>query len=105
MPSPSNKPPAGQCTGRRCCLRQVAGLAPVGSPATTLSRRRPTPFSEPLRSSLHLASPNDDVVDDAVVPCFLGGEPAIAIGVGLDLVDVLARMVGDALGQQPPRVG
>ena len=43
----------------------------------------------------------DDVVDEAVLLRLLGGEPAVAVGVLLDLLDRLAGVEGDALVQHP----
>src|SRR5215467_3200348 len=43
----------------------------------------------------------DHLVDEAVVLGLLGGEPAVAVGVPLDLLDGLPRVVGDALEQRP----
>ena len=47
-----------------------------------------------------LAPAYDDLVDHAVVLRLLRGEPAIAIRVGLDLLDGLAGVVGDALSHE-----
>ena len=41
----------------------------------------------------------DDLVDEAVLASLLGGEPAVAVGVGDDLVDRLAGVLGDQLEQ------
>ena len=54
---------------------------------------------------MDLAPLDDDVVDEAVVLGLLGREPAVAVGVDDDLLDRLAGVVGDPLGQQPLGVG
>src|SRR5512135_717506 len=52
----------------------------------------------------HLARAGDDVVDEAVVPRLVRGEPAVAVGVALDLLDRLAGVVGDPLLHRALRV-
>ena len=51
--------------------------------------------------SFHVAPAGVDVVDDPVGLGLLGGEPAVALGVLLDLLDGLAGVLGDALGHAP----
>src|SRR3954463_15861649 len=46
-----------------------------------------------------LAGAADDVVDEAVVLGLLGGEPAVPVGVGLDLLERLAGVLADQLEQ------
>ena len=41
------------------------------------------------------------MVDDPVVLGLLGREPAVTVEVDLDLLDLLARVLGDALGHDP----
>src|SRR5690606_4258726 len=52
------------------------------------------------RRSAHLAPTHDHVVDDAVLLGALGGEPAVTVGVLVDLVLGLTGVERDALGQQ-----
>ena len=47
---------------------------------------------------------DDDVVDHAVLQRLLGGEPAVPLGVGRDLLDRLTGVEGDQLGHAPLRV-
>ena len=46
-----------------------------------------------------LAGALDDLVDEAVLERLVGGEPAVAVGVVLDLLDGLAGVLGDQLEQ------
>ena len=50
-----------------------------------------------------LAGTLDDLVDQAVVLGLLGGEPAVAVSVGLDLLDRLAGVQGDQIEQDADR--
>src|SRR4051812_21662000 len=52
----------------------------------------------------HLLGAADDVVDEAVVLGLFGREPAVAVGVLLDLLDRLAGVEGDALLHRALRV-
>ena len=45
------------------------------------------------------AGTGDDLVDQAVLDGLLGGEPAVAVGVGVDLLDGLAGVLGDQVEQ------
>ena len=79
----------------------VAAVASVLTPAGLSSL---TWFSSSLRQDRRpprapAAALRDDVVDEAVVLGLLGGEPAVAVGVGLDLLERLAGVEGDALGE------
>ena len=58
----------------------------------------------PQRFAVASRRPVDHLVDEAVLPGLLGGEPAVAVGVGLDALDRLAGVEGDALGHHPLQV-
>src|SRR3954471_11859883 len=51
-----------------------------------------------VAAALGLLGAGEDLVDEAVVLGLLRGEPAVAVGVALDLVEVLPRVLGDELG-------
>ena len=52
----------------------------------------------PVPPDVDLAALLHDLVDEAVLLGLLGGEPAVAVGVALDLLDGLAGVLGDELG-------
>ena len=45
----------------------------------------------------------EHLVDEAVILRPVGGEPAIAVGVGLDLLERLARVMRDEFGAKNPK--
>ena len=49
------------------------------------------------RGDGYLGGAVDDLVDEAVVACVFGGEPTVAVGVALDLVELLAGVARDQL--------
>src|SRR5215510_12068671 len=56
------------------------------------------------RAGWYLARPGDHLVDEAVVERLLGREPAVPVGVGLDLLLRLPRVEGHSLLEHPLRV-
>ena len=68
------------------CTALLAATTTLATPPANDNCASPTQFDG---LSLH------DVVDEAVLECFGRGEPPVAVGIGLDLLDRLAGVFGD----------
>jgi hypothetical protein len=79
-------------------LRQAARLTSPGA-AEGHPRVRPAPTPRDLLAAV------DDLVDDAVVLGLRRGEPPVALGIGLDLLDLLTGVRRDELGHELLGVG
>src|SRR4051812_44647010 len=111
-------PPAGGPTSRsrawtrpsappgRRRRRRPAGPVPGG---TARPRRPPPSRSADRAGDGQRRGGGDDVVDEAVLAGLLGGEPAVAVGVALDLLDALPGVLGlqvvDVPLEAPQHVG
>ena len=101
--------------------RATRALAPPAWPPSATVRHRSSAASSTLRSasdeeagtsratSMFPAAARgrrtvDDLVDEAVLAGLVGGEPAVAVRVGLDALERLAGVEGDALGHHPLQV-
>src|SRR6478735_4793696 len=94
----------GACSRTRCAPRTAAGC--TGSKASCRSardRRWGCSCVVLRRSVLGPAAAGDvggvfaDVVDEAVLESLVGGEPSVAVTVGVDLLDRLAGLGGGDL--------
>ena len=83
------RPSSPRCRRRHCQRR---------CHRPTCHRRPVPPDDQSPVDQMDLAAAQDDLVDEAVVLGALGGEPAVALAVGLDLLERLARVHRDQLG-------
>ena len=110
-PRPARRPPPHRPPSRRPSRRHWPEPSHRRSPERSHRPRLSgsLPAERPLVSrsgpSDRLGPLDDDVVDHAVLLRLLGREPAVALGVGGDLLDRLAGVVGDQLGHAALGVG
>src|SRR5689334_6385028 len=81
------------------CRPLVASLLMSVAPCLFLARR-----SADRSDRRRLLGAGPDVVGEAVLLRLLGGEPAVTVGITLDLVERASRVEGDALLQHPAGV-
>src|SRR5690606_41538375 len=86
------------CTGCGSAhLWRAAHGTPAARSGSAATARTGRPSGGPSTSG-HVRGSLHDVVDEAVFLRLVGGEPPVAVGVTLDLVDGLAGLLGDQAG-------